>query len=73
MKAKGEGLSMALDSFEVSLDEGSAQSVASAGEGSWTIRDLACPRGPFAAAGVAEGQADWRLWKISGSFKELRF
>jgi 4'-phosphopantetheinyl transferase len=73
MKAKGEGLSMGLDSFEVSLDDNSAQSVASAGEGSWMIRDLACPRGSFAAAGVAEGQADWRLWKISGSFKEMRF
>lgn len=72
MKATGEGLSMGLDSFQVSLDEGSAQLVASANEGFWTIRDLACPGGPFAAAGVAEGQVDWRLWRISSSFKELR-
>ena len=69
IKARGEGLSLPLDKFDVSLAPGEPAAVLGTRIGPeelsrWSLRELAVGAG-YAAAFVAEGR-DWRLkcWQL---------
>jgi 4'-phosphopantetheinyl transferase len=55
IKARGLGLSLALDSFDVTLTPGRPAAFLH-GAGNWSLQELAAPNG-YAAATSAEGQA----------------
>jgi 4'-phosphopantetheinyl transferase len=59
IKAKGDGLHIPLESFDVSLTPGLPAKLKSADEARWSLRSLA-PEPSYAAAIVAEG-SDWQL------------
>jgi 4'-phosphopantetheinyl transferase len=63
VKARGGGLQIALDSFEVSLAPGEQAGFLSEGESGWSLEALA-PDPDYVAAIAVEGQ-DWRprLWR----------
>jgi len=80
IKAKGDGLQIPLDSFDVSLSPGSPATLSSDDEPRWGIESFVpsqISERRFAAAVVAEGK-DWRTryweWKAteSGATSELR-
>jgi len=58
IKARGLGLSLPLDSFDVSLAPGEPAALLR-GAGNYSVRELPAPEG-FAAAVVAEG-TDWEV------------
>jgi 4'-phosphopantetheinyl transferase len=58
IKARGLGLSLPLDSFDVSVAPGEPAALLR-GAGNYSVRELPAPEG-FAAAVVAEG-ADWEV------------
>lgn len=66
MKARGAGLQVAVDSFEVSLAPGEQAKFLSEGESGWSLKALPIDRGYVAAIAV-EGH-DWRprflKWQI---------
>ena len=77
VKAHGAGLSMPLDSFEVSLASGDQDALLSSredegGAGRWTMRDVAIDP-DYAAALCAEGR-DWRLecWNMPEEWPACR-
>jgi len=63
IKARGEGLSISLDSFDVSLSPGEAATLLAlrddANEGRWTLRELSLEPGYVGAVAVEGGR--WRL------------
>jgi 4'-phosphopantetheinyl transferase len=59
IKAKGDGLHIPLESFDVSLTPGLPARLNSADQARWSLRSLA-PEPDYAAAMVAEGY-DWQL------------
>jgi 4'-phosphopantetheinyl transferase len=59
IKAKGDGLHIPLDSFDVSLTPGVPPKLNSADHSDWSLRSLEVDR-DFAAAIIAEGNS-WRL------------
>jgi 4'-phosphopantetheinyl transferase len=72
MKARGAGLQIALDSFEVSLAPGEQAKFLSEGESGWSLKALPIDRGYVAAIAV-EGH-DWRPrfleWQIRPATNE---
>lgn len=69
LKATGRGLSVPLDSFDVSLDpDGPARLLAvrhpPSRESTWSLRD-AGPRGRYVGAVAAEGGDGWRLRRLA--------
>jgi 4'-phosphopantetheinyl transferase len=61
VKARGEGLQIPLESFDVSLTPGEPPKLASADSSRWSLRSIE-PAPRYVAAVVAEGN-DWQLWK----------
>jgi len=63
VKARGEGLLMRLDSFDVSLAPGQPAELLNVGDGRWSLHALTSVPG-YAAAVVVEGpDCNLRLWK----------
>jgi 4'-phosphopantetheinyl transferase len=61
VKARGEGLQIPLDSFDVSLTPGEPPKLKSADSSRWSLRSLE-PAPRYVAAVIAE-RNDWQLWK----------
>ena len=76
LKARGDGLSMALDSFSVSLQPGEPAAVLNVSSDPneivrWSLADLN-PDSRYAGAIAVEGH-DWRIkcWQLTGDMQEL--
>jgi 4'-phosphopantetheinyl transferase len=68
IKARGEGLQIALDSFDVSLKPGEPETLRSEDSGRWSMRSFA-PAPEFVAAVVAEGEIQsTRFWSAGTDY-----
>lgn len=66
LKAHGDGLQLALDSFDVSLKPGEPETLRSADSSRWSLRSFA-PAPEFVAAIIAEGKIpSTRFWSAGG-------
>src|SRR3984893_14939568 len=66
IKARGEGLQIALDSFDVSLKPGEPETLRSADSGRWSMHTFT-PAREFVAAVILEGEIQsTRFWSAGG-------
>jgi 4'-phosphopantetheinyl transferase len=68
IKAHGDGLQIALDSFDVSLKPGEPETLRSADSGRWSLRSFA-PAPEFVAAIIVEGEiGSTRFWSAEPDY-----